>query len=118
MPIVKSYNKNLDITYVYDQRDIKDDNGVTHRKRTLIGKLDKLTGEVIPTGKRGRPLKDWDEDDPDGYDGFGKLAEQNKALEDEVSNLKAEVYRLHQEIDQYRTAIRKMNDSLSSLLNS
>lgn len=56
--IVKSYNKRNDTYYVYESTSYWDASTKTPRNhRRLIGKIDKISGEVIPTGKRGRPRK-------------------------------------------------------------
>lgn len=54
MAIIKVYNKSRDVTYVYESvsywdKDLKQPR--SHRK--LIGRIDPVTGEVVPTGKRG-----------------------------------------------------------------
>ena len=55
MAIVKVYNKTRNITYVYESvsywdKELKQPR--SHRK--LIGRIDPATGEVVPTGKRGK----------------------------------------------------------------
>ena len=55
MGIVKSYQKKTDTTYVYESEAYWDPEKKQSRsKRRLIGKIDKKTGEIVPTGKRGR----------------------------------------------------------------
>ena len=58
MSITRSYNKHTGIYYAYsttyewsDQLQKK----VQHKR--CIGKYDPETGEIVPTGKRGRPVK-------------------------------------------------------------
>ena len=58
MSITRSYNKHTNTYYAYDttyEWDEKAQKKVQRKK--CIGKYDPLTGEIIPTGKRGRPLK-------------------------------------------------------------
>ena len=58
MSITRSYNKHTDTYYAYDttyEWDEKAQKKVQRKK--CIGKYDPSTGEIIPTGKRGRPLK-------------------------------------------------------------
>lgn len=58
MAIIKKYNKENGITYVYDSVSYWDKEKQQPRsKRKLIGKLDPVTGEVVPTGGRGRKPK-------------------------------------------------------------
>ncbi len=55
MAIIKQYHKDTDTTYVYDSVSYWDEEKRQSRsKRKLLGKLDPATGEIIPTGKRGR----------------------------------------------------------------
>lgn len=57
--IVKSRHPN-GTTYVYEVSQIKWDpvKKMSVPKRHLIGKIDPVTGETVPTGRRGRPRKD------------------------------------------------------------
>ncbi len=55
MSIVKHTDKRSGITYVYESESYWDKEKKQPRsKRTLIGKLDETTGEIIPTGKSGK----------------------------------------------------------------
>lgn len=55
MSIIKQKNKRSGVTYVYESESYWDKEKKQPRsKRTLIGKLDDKTGEIIPTGKSGR----------------------------------------------------------------
>ena len=53
MAIVKFKNQS-GTTYVYEQHYEIEADGRRHLKRKLIGKIDEETGEIVPTGKRGR----------------------------------------------------------------
>ena len=58
MAIIKKYNKENGITYVYDSVSYWDKEKQQPRsKRKLSGKLDPVTGEIVPTGGRGRKPK-------------------------------------------------------------
>jgi len=55
MSIVHQKDKRTGVTYVYESESYWDKEKKQPRsKRTLIGKLDEVTGEIIPTGKSGR----------------------------------------------------------------
>ena len=55
MSIVNHKDKRTRVTYVYESESYWDKEKKQPRsKRTLIGKLDEATGEIIPTGKSGR----------------------------------------------------------------
>ncbi len=59
MAIIKQYHKDTDTTYVYESVSYWDaDKQQSRSKRKLLGKLDPQTGEVIPTGSRGRKRKE------------------------------------------------------------
>lgn len=59
MAIIKQYHKDTDTTYVYESISYWDEEKKQSRsKRRVIGKLDPETGEIIPTGKRGRKSKE------------------------------------------------------------
>ena len=58
MAIIKQYHKASDTTYVYESSSYwVPELGQSRSKRTLLGKLDPETGEIVPTGKRGRKKK-------------------------------------------------------------
>ena len=53
MAIIKQSDKRSGITYVYDSRSYRDpETKKVRSKRTLIGKLDPETGEIVPTAGR------------------------------------------------------------------
>ena len=59
MAIVKQYHKDTDTTYVYESTSYWDaEKGQSRSKRRVIGKIDPETGEIVPTGKRGRTKKE------------------------------------------------------------
>lgn len=59
MAIIKQYHKDTDTTYVYESISYWDaEKGQSRSKRKCIGKIDPETGEIIPTGKRGRKKKE------------------------------------------------------------
>ena len=65
MAIIKQYHKDTDTTYVYDSQSYWDaEKGQSRSKRKLLGKLDPQTGEIIPTGQRGRKKKEHPAEDP------------------------------------------------------
>ncbi len=58
MALIKQYNKERDVTYVYESQSYWDREKKQPRsRRKLIGKLDPETGEIVPTGKPGRKPK-------------------------------------------------------------
>ena len=66
MAIIKQYHKDTDTTYVYDSVSYWDaEKGQSRSKRKLLGKLDPASGEIIPTGQRGRKKKERTVEDPE-----------------------------------------------------
>lgn len=62
MARVSQYNREMDTTYVYESESYYDPEKKQSRsKRKLIGKIDKETGEIVPTGKRGPRKKKKDQ---------------------------------------------------------
>lgn len=58
MAIIKKYNKQNGTTYVYDSVSYWDKEKQQPRsKRKLIGKIDPVSGEIVPTEGRGRKPK-------------------------------------------------------------
>lgn len=59
MSIIKQYHADTDTTYVYESTSYWDaEKKQSRSKRKLLGKLDPVTGEIIPTGTRGRKKKE------------------------------------------------------------
>lgn len=57
MSITRSYNKHTNTYYAYDTTYEWDEQSQRKvQRKKCIGKYDPETGEIIPTGKRGRPL--------------------------------------------------------------
>ena len=56
--IIKKFNKQTGITYVYESESYWDKEKKQPRsRRKLIGKIDGETGEIVPTGGRGNRKK-------------------------------------------------------------
>ena len=116
MSIVKSYSKQNDTTYFYEQ-DYKW-NPVTKRPegtRRLIGKLDPITGKMVPTGKRGRSKKESDVQASDKEDTrYARLQEQIEVLNKKIQELTEENNGLKQQVKQYEKKLR----SIVKVINS
>jgi hypothetical protein len=96
MAIVKQYHKDTNTTYVYESESYWDaEKGQSRSRRRVIGKLDPETGEIIPTGKRGRKKKDPAQDIPGPSDGTAALYAQSlekiQALEERIRTLEQQV---------------------------
>lgn len=112
MSIVKSYSKANDTTYVYEQ-DMKW-NPVTKRPegtRKLIGKIDPVTGEIVPTGKKGRKKKEKTESVQIPSD--SELAKKNQKLQAQIDTLREQVTSLYAE----NSALKKENNVLKKKID-
>ena len=59
MAYIKQYHKDTDTTYVYESESYwNPEKKQARSRRKVVGKLDPVTGEIIPTGKRGRKKKE------------------------------------------------------------
>lgn len=84
MGIVYQHDKRSGITYAYESKAYWDKEKKQSRaKRTLIGRVDKKTGEIVPTDGRGRREKK-----PDYKALYEQALERIAELEDELQGLK------------------------------
>ena len=123
MAIIKQYHKDTDTTYVYESTSYWDaEKGQSRSKRRVIGKIDPDTGEIVPTGKRGRKKNaspDQVKETPEQV----STAVANEAgreqilqLELSISSLKARIAELEEENRKYRQALQKVS-ALASKIN-
>ena len=126
MAIIDVYNKARNVTYVYDSisywdKDLKQPR--SHRK--LIGKRDPNTGEIVPTGTRGRRKSIPDPDQP-ANNSETKDPQYSKALEtiqskeqtildlrQKLAEAERENFRLRQIINQTKVLLDKASEKLS-----
>ena len=98
MAIIKQFDKRSGITYVYDSKSYYDKEKKCYRaKRTLIGKIDPDTGEMIPTdgrnkGAKSKPNTVSPEVDKDKR--IQELEDENRQLKLQISALKKEIERI------------------------
>lgn len=110
MAIIKQYHKDTDTTYVYESISYWDaEKGQSRSKRKVIGKVDPSTGEIVPTGKRGRKKKAPELEGDEELSRMTALYEQAKA---EAAELKMENTRLTGEV----ASLTKRNTKLLSAL--
>lgn len=117
MSIVKLKNRRSGVTYVYESESYWDKEKKQPRsKRTLIGKLDEETGEIIPTGKSGR-RKASSENQPTDDAAKKPITDQVKLLaekDEQIRILKAQNKALKKEkqeiLDTLKSLCSKMAD--------
>lgn len=95
MGIIKQLDKRTGITYVYESKAYWDKEKQQSRaKRTLIGKIDPETGEMIPTDGRHRKTGEPSEKEPDYKKMYEKLQKKCEAQEVLIKSLKEEIKQL------------------------
>lgn len=89
MGIVKQFDKRSGITYVYENKAYWDKEKKQSRaKRTLIGRLDPETGEIIPTDGRMKR----DKEEPMDYEiMYKQLLEKYREREVLIESLKKQL---------------------------
>ena len=113
MAIVKQYHKDTDTTYVYESISYWDEEKKQSRsKRRVIGKLDPETGEIIPTGKRGRKAKEGVSAPAGENTELTHLYEEGQAR---IKELSLEVNRKDLEIASLTKEIRQLKDMLGKV---
>lgn len=102
MSIIKLTNKKTGVVYVYESFSYWDPQKKQPRnKRKLIGKIDPETGDIVPTGKRGRPSKA--AADPQ----TGEAIPQSEC--EELQMLRQRVLHLNKELAQKDATIHDLN---------
>ena len=101
MAIIKQFDKRSGITYVYDSKSYYDkEKKCSRAKRTLIGKIDPNTGEMIPTDGRNKGTKS----KPDSVSPEINKDKRIQELEDENRQLKLQISALKKELDRIQTS--------------
>lgn len=115
MAIIKQYHADTDTTYVYESTSYWDaEKRQSRSKRRLLGKLDPETGEVIPTGSRGRKKKEIPENSPvsdsaAAQEAEAKIRELTLALalkDSRIADLEKENRRLTDSLENIRRSLK------------
>lgn len=113
MALVRQYHKDTDTTYVYESVSYWDEEKKQSRsKRRVIGKIDPETGEIVPTGKRGRKPKETPDTAAEVPAQLPQLYE-NSLLQ--IKELSLTVERKDLEIAGLRKEIRDLKDALTQI---
>ena len=97
MAIIFQHDKRSGITYAYESHSYWDkEKKMTRAKRTLIGRVDATTGEIVPTDGRGRKdkLPKATEETPDYKVMYEKLEGEYQAQKTLIEALQKEVAKL------------------------
>lgn len=125
MAIIDVYNKQRNVTYVYDSesywdKDLKQPR--SHRK--LIGKRDPVTNEIIPTGRRGRkksastdekPAAPSDTESREQLEDALRLIQEKDA---QILNLRQELSAVEKENRIYRSTLQQASALLDKTMKS
>lgn len=113
MSIIKQYHKDTNTTYVYESQYYYDkDKKQSRSKRKLIGKIDEETGQIVPTGKRGRKKKAV----PAAADGQSSVTGETVADAGTAQALRAEIEEQKKENILLRTHMESMEERYVKLL--
>lgn len=111
MAIIQQYHKDTDTTYVYESVSYWNaEKGQSRSKRKCIGKIDPATGEMVPTGKRGRKKKD-DSSQP-ASDELSRLKALYGQSQKEIAGLEAKA----SELEKNLSDLMEQNQKLSAML--
>ena len=92
MAIIKQHDKRSGITYAYESHSYWDpEKKMTRAKRTLIGRVDPETGEIVPTDGRNKRSKTPASDDADYRKMYEKLLKKYEAQETLIKSLKKQI---------------------------
>lgn len=114
MAITKSRDNRTGITYVYSSESYWDKELKAPRNRKkLIGKIDEATGEIVPTGKRGRRPKaaaiETAEDADRDYKGLYEAAkEELRQKEQLILELNTQLEDVKKELKQKARTLEKI----------
>lgn len=101
MAIIKQFDKRSGITYVYDSKSYYDkEKKCSRARRTLIGKIDPDTGEMIPTDGRNKGAKS----KPDSVSPDINKDKRIQELEDENRQLKLQISALKKELERIQNS--------------
>ena len=111
MARIEHYDKRVGITYVYESESYYDsDKHQSRSKRKLIGKIDPETGEMVPTGKKGRPSKNiTSKDETDYKKQYLSLQKQLEKSEEKIKKLENELRTATASINDYHKLIQKIS---------
>lgn len=116
MARIEHFDKRVGIKYVYESESYYDkEKHQSRSKRKLIGKIDPETGEMVPTGKKGRPAKNTtpDNEQPDYKKLYQSSLKDLKRCGEQIRSLEKELHDANGSIKKYCGIIQK----ISSLCN-
>lgn len=108
--IVKQTDKRSGITYAYESVSYWDKEKKKSRsKRTLIGRVDPETGDIVPTDGRCRKNSPYNNAEPTQED---KIMERIKPMK--TAALRKEIVRLEMELSEAKEKIKQLEETADS----
>ena len=125
MAIIDVYNKQRNVTYVYDSESYWDkDLRQPRSHRKLIGKRDPVTNEIIPTGKRGRKKSAYSDEKaaaPSDTESREQLEDALRLIQEkdaQILNLRQELSAVEKENRIYRNTLQQASALLDKTMKS
>lgn len=116
MAIIKQYHKDTDTTYVYESTSYWDPVKKQSRsKRRVIGKVDPVTGDIVPTGKRGGSRRSKSVDGKKSAAADNVNDDQTAALKKRLAECSRENEQMKKELRELRAQNRLMADRLKKI---
>ena len=115
MAIIKQYHKDTDTTYVYESESYWDPELKQARsKRKCIGKINPETGEIVPTGRRGK--RSGSTSAPAESAEYNKLLKSNDELKKMLLDLNTRISELEKELSEETRKSRILESKLSKII--
>lgn len=112
MAIVKQFHKDVNTTYVYESTSYWDpEKKQTRSNRKLLGKLDPETGEIIPTGKRGRKKKEPTEEEAVSFK--EQLSAVSAGYTEQIRQQQLTIRQMEMQMTELRRRIAQLEESLA-----
>lgn len=121
MAIIKQYHRDTNTTYVYESISYWDaEKGQSRSRRKCIGKIDPDTGEIIPTGKRGRKKKEPHPgtagQEPDRVDPhYEELLKENLLFKSRITELEKKCASITAEKESLQAAMQQISRIISGI---
>jgi hypothetical protein len=100
MAIINQFDKRTGVTYVYESRSVwVPELKQSRAKRTLIGKRDPETGEIIATAKRGKKDDRNAGHNDEYHEKLKLLLRQQKEATDQLNKVSRELDRINSDLN-------------------
>ena len=104
MSITRSYNKHTNTYYAYETTYVWDEKAQKKvQKKRCIGKIDPVTDEVIPNGKRGRPRKPVE------------VKNKNNSADNEYAKIVSDTKKLSGKLKSFKTSFESLSSEMVQL---